>query len=359
MNLPIRPASTDTSTHSRSPQDLISTVARATARYPFKRWGFGESIAMEALVAAGGEAGTMAAGLIENWARDHQPLVNDPLAHVAPGVPLLQLVERGGDELDPLLHCAHELAMVLSVSKTGHHGAQIHRPDLEGWEHEVWVDCMHLDGPFLSLLARLTGDERYASLAANILLGHAHVLQDERSGLFSHGFNDAIGQPNGVHWGRGQGWALLGLVDTAAYLPDQHPVQDEIRQRCHALVAGLAATEAEPGAWHTVVDEAETYLESSVGAFVALGVGRGIEAHLLHLSRSALADRAWNATVERITNDGVLQDVSDATPVGDDAAHYAARPRGSFPWGQGPALLAAIERLRKHDSVREANHDPG
>jgi len=214
---------------------------------------------------------------------------------------------------------------------------------------------MHLDGPFLSLLAHLIDDERYADLAANILLSHAHVLQNEHSGLFSHGFNDATGQTNGVHWGRGQGWALLGLVDTAAHLPDQHPSQDEIRQRFAALVEGLAATEVNPGAWHTVVDAPETYLESSVGAFVALGVGRGIATNLLPWSWSALADRAWNATEECISTDGVLQGVSDATPVGPNAAHYGARSRSSFPWGQGPALLAASERLRKRGPVSEAN----
>lgn len=357
MSPSIPSASENAPTISRGLPDLIAAMARATARYPFKRWGFGESIAMEALINAGGEPGQMAAGLVREWAIHHEPLADDPLAHVAPGVPLLQLVERDADERGPLLDCARELATVLSGSAIGHHGAQIHRPDLTGWEHEVWVDCMHLDGPFLSLLARLTDDDEYADLAGEILLSHARVLQDEHSGLFSHGFDDAAGRSNGVHWGRGQGWALLGLTDTATNLPDDHPAREEIGQRLTALVQGLAATEAESGTWHTVVDVHDTYLESSVAAFVALGVGRGVEAGLLPASCAALADRAWQATVECIAIDGALQGVSDATPVGPDAAHYGARKRGWFPWGQGPALLAAIERLRKRDAVSEAWHD--
>lgn len=356
MSVPLQSAADASGVVPRGLPDLVTVMANATARYPFKRWGFGESIAIEALIEAGGEPGQMAADLVRDWARDHEPLANDPLAHVAPGVPLLMLAGRDSVQRESLLGCARELAAVFAGSAIGRHGAQIHRPDLDGWEHEVWVDCMHLDGPFLSLLARLTGDDSYADLAGEILLGHARVLQDERSGLFSHGFDDAAGWPNGVHWGRGQGWALLGLIDTAANLPGGHPARDEIAQRLDRLMRGLAATEAETGTWHTVVDAPDTYLESSVGAFVALGAGRGMRVGLLPRTWSALADRSWQATVRRISVDGVLDGVSDATPVGPDAAHYGARGRGGFPWGQGPALLAAVERLHGVDAPREVRH---
>lgn len=325
---------------------VVVAIAHRTAAYPFKRWGFGESIAMEALLAAGGAPGDFAAAIVTGWARDHAPLRGDPSAHVAPGVPLLMLAERGGADRPALLACARELAAVLSGCAVGCHGAQIHRPDLAGWEHEVWVDCMHLDGPFLARLAHLDGEDHHADLAAGILLGHARVLQDDRSGLFSHGFDDATGRPNDVHWGRGQGWALLGLVDTAAELPGRHPARVEIGQRLAALVEGLARSEAEPGAWRTVVDAPETSIEASVGAFVALGVGRGVRHGLIPAAWAALADRGWEATAARIAPDGSLPGVSDATPVGPDAAHYDARPAGVFPWGQGPALLAVVERLR-------------
>jgi len=349
--------------------DLVATMARATMAYPFKRWGFGESIAMEALLAAGGEPGDWAAATIAEWAADHAPFAGDPLAHVAPGVPLLTLHERAGRSpgnptnapfgdtsseitAETLLACAVELAGVFAQSAVGTHGAQIHRPDLVGWQHEVWVDCMHLDGPFLAHLALVTGEARYAELAGEILLGHARILQDERSGLFSHGFNDATGKPNGVHWGRGEGWALLGLIDTARQLPDGDPARVEAIQRLEALVAGLARHEAEPGAWRTVVNAPETVVEASVGAFVALGVGRAARHGLVDPAYTALAERAWATTLAGISPDGLVLDVSDATPVGNDAAHYDARPRGTFPWGQGPTLLAAIDRL-PHSPQRE------
>ncbi len=329
---------------------LIDAMATATASYPFKRWGFGESIAMEALLAAGGQHAAFARGLVMQWVRDHAPLASDPLAHVAPGVPLLAL--RGGDDdREDVLACALELANVLRSSEIGTHGAQIHRPDLPGWEHEVWVDCMHLDAPFLSQLANATGDDTWAQLAVEILLGHARVLQDDATGLFSHGFDDDAGAPNRVHWGRGQGWALLALVDTARNLPPGTPGRDEIVDRLQALVAGLARTEAGSGEWSTVVDVPATSIEASVPAFVALGVGRGLDSGLVDRQYRELFDHAWRTTRASIGDDGMLRGVSDATPVGADASHYDSRRTGVFPWGQGPALLAAIELNEREEKA--------
>ncbi|MHB8620049.1 MAG: glycoside hydrolase family 88 protein [Chloroflexota bacterium] len=313
---------------------LVECVARATARYPFRVWGFGESIAMEGLLAAGGEPGRMASRLIEHWDRSVGSLLENRLAHVAPGVPLVMLFEQTADR--SLLDRALELAHVLDGTASGAHGARIHRPDLPGWQHQVWVDCMHLDGPFLARLARVTGDRSWGALAAELLLSHARVLQDERSGLFFHGFDDSTGRVNSVYWGRGQGWALLGLVDTAS-------PSTELRQRLQALVQELDRT-GEDGRWHTVVDRPDTSLESSVSAFVALGLRRALKRGLVSSPWQILADSSWQAVIRQLSPSGELLEVSDATPVGSDAAHYQARGRGVFPWGQGPALLAILEQ---------------
>jgi unsaturated rhamnogalacturonyl hydrolase len=337
-------------TGKHSPYALIDRVAAVTRRLRFKRWGFGESIAMHALLAAGGEARACAAGLIRAWARTAPGLAGDPLAHVAPGVPLLELYRLTADE--HLVTRAGALAAVLEHAPVGRYGARIHRPDLPGWDREIWVDCMHLDGPFLALLAQLDHDHHWADLGAELLLTHGRVLQDERSGLFAHGFDDATGKSNQVFWGRGQGWALLGLVDTLAALPNGHAAAGEITQRLLALADGLSHTEAEaaPGCWHTVVDAAETYLEPSVGAFVALGVGLAVDRQLLPGSMRELAQRALAATVAGIDASGHLTGVSDATPVGANTEHYGVRKRGVHAWGQGPALLALV-RAADRDSA--------
>ena len=291
----------------RLDQQTLAALIQTTMRYPFRRWGFGEAIAMEALLAADGEGRRFAVEVLRDWADTAVALRDDPLAHITPWIALLDAYAL--DKAASLWRRARELADVLARLRAGQHHARIHRPVLAGWEHTIWVDCMHLDGPFLVRFAREMREATYTDLGAELLISHAEVLQDERSGLFSHGFDDASGQANQIHWGRGQGWALLGLVDTARVLPRKYPGRVEIIQRLDRLIDGLAATEAEPGRWATVVDQSTTDRESSVSAFVALGVGRAIAAGLTSAQQAALGDRAWEATLARITPQGELTGV--------------------------------------------------
>ncbi len=75
----------------------LHMIAAALARLRYKVWGFGESIAMEALLRSGGAPADFAANLIRTWAYEHPPLATNPLSHVAPGVPLLMEADRTGD----------------------------------------------------------------------------------------------------------------------------------------------------------------------------------------------------------------------------------------------------------------------
>ena len=84
---------------------------------PLKVWGFGESIVMHALLAADGAARAYAVDLLRRWATSAAPLADDPLAHVAPGVPLLELYVQTGE--DRLLERALELGSVLEATVTG------------------------------------------------------------------------------------------------------------------------------------------------------------------------------------------------------------------------------------------------
>ena len=133
------------------------------------------------------------------------------------------------------------------------------------------------------------------------------------------------------------------MVDTLHLLPPDQTGTEEIRERLEALIYGLARNEQAAGRWSTVVDRHETYLESSVSAFAALGIERAIRWEMVSAEYSGLVQRALRATLGQLSPHGELLGVSDATPVGADAGHCAARPLGSHPWGQGPALLAAIE----------------
>lgn len=322
-----------------SDRALIGLVAETVMRWNYRMWGFGEAIALRGLLEAGPVLNdpTMQGfvhGLMRGWLG--RGVARSAEDHVGPARELLTLWERTGD--DAFLDAARAMAHLHAGFDKGLTGARCHRPDTPGWRHQIWVDCMDLDGPFLARLAVATGEDRYFDQAADELLGYARVLQDDGGGLFRHGHERHSGR-NGAYWARGNGWALMGLADALEILPAAHPATIELRQRLASLVTALAAHQDEEGLWHTIVGDPSSYLETTLAAMIACSVPGAIQAGILDPCHDELARRARVAMLGHVDAQGHLALVSDATPVGE--AHiYASRPFGIFPWGQGPLLLA-------------------
>lgn len=311
-------------------------------RWNYRIWGFGEAISLRGLLRAGDLLGDAAPfgfvhGILRSWLGRGVARSNED--HVGAGRELLELHRRTGDA--QFLEAARRLATLNAGFPKGPHGARYHRGDTPGWRWQMWVDCMDVDGPFLAALAQATGESGYFDQAVEELLGYARTLQGAR-GLLFHGFERDCGQ-NGELWARGQGWALMGLVDTLSVLPREHPGWRELHQRLVALVDALAATQDESGLWHTVVDHPDTYLESTLAAMTAYALREGFTHQLLDAgAHGPIEARARAAMHREIAPDGALRRVSDATPIGA-LANYATRPFGVFPWGQGPLLLALCQ----------------
>jgi unsaturated rhamnogalacturonyl hydrolase len=302
---------------------LLALVGERTMSVPFRIWGFGEGPALAGLLACtdilhDSRYEQAVVALVEPYLRREQL----PEDHVAPAELLVALADRRRD--DRYLSAAGRWAeLVLRAPRPAAGQPQVYRPDLFGLGNLAWVDTMYSHGPGLAACG-------YPDEALTVMAESCRFLQDD-SGLFAHGYDVASRRSNGVHWGRGCGWALLGIVQLSAYLQDAG-----LTAACSALLAALAGCE-EDGRWHTVVDDPSTPLENSVSAFVAAGIWQGIRRGVVDREYTELAARARAAAVAS-TVDGYLP-VSEATPVGNRDL-YASRRVGRFPWGQGPLLLA-------------------
>jgi rhamnogalacturonyl hydrolase YesR len=307
---------------------LLADVARRTSRTEPVIWGFGVGPALVGMVRAGIALGD--AQLIDHVATLIRPSLDappSPTDHLISVEALLEL-QTARPDIDVRDAIDRFADAVVSAARPVAGEPPVHRPDLMPLARTLWVDCMHTDGP--GLLAAGRHDEAVAALTEV-----SEVLQDE-SGLYSHSYDIAAGVPNGVHWGRGQGWALHGLV--------LGPASAELDRRLGNLLEALARTEAD-GRWHTIVDDAAAPVESSVSAIVASGILLGHGAGRIDDAWLPLGRRALGAAIRDLDPEGGLP-VSEATPAGPPAG-YLTRRIGVYPWGQGPLLLALLEERNR------------
>ncbi|WBB69391.1 glycoside hydrolase family 88 protein [Micromonospora sp. WMMD812] len=306
---------------------LVAAVADATAATAPRIWGFGVGGTLTALLRAGDalHRPDLTQRVIDLVAPS-LTAPPDPTDHLIAVEALLPLAARRPD-LDVTDACRRWLAAVRHARPAHPGGPRLHRPDLPPWSSTVWVDCMHTDGPGLAALGHPDEAVAYAT-------EYAAALQLP-SGLFQHGYDAEAERGNGVAWGRGQAWALIGLTETLVHAPD-----DGLARRLTRLVDALAAHERD-GEWSTVVDDPDAPVEASTSAYLAWVVPHAIDAGLVDPAHRAMADRAWHATLRRL--DAAALTVSEATPVGA-ANDYHHRALGVFPWGQAPVLHAVLDR---------------
>jgi len=320
-------------------QELITRVAARTMRWPFRMWNFGEAIALRGLLAAYEATGDREPlGYVKALLRSYigRGVAKGFDEHVAPGAELLQLYQLTGEE--EFLCAARQLAAFFASLPKNVEGARMHRPDLPGWCRQIWVDCMDVEPPFLAVLSSVTGEPVYREWAVQEICEYARLLQDPETGLFYHGYEEGCGH-NGQLWARGNGWALMGLVETLKLLPRDHDRYAELLARFKTLASGLARYQRETGFWNVVVPDSSTSVESTLAVMVAYSLRAAFAAGILDETRyGAMERRARAAVMGAINDDGALDLVTEATPVGEWSM-YASRPFGVFPWGQGPLLL--------------------
>ncbi|MEJ0087216.1 MAG: glycoside hydrolase family 88 protein [Pseudomonadota bacterium] len=319
----------------------ISRIADRTLQWPFRKWAFGEAIALEGLLEAAvvtGQAGyreqveALCRSTLERAAGTAEDLL-------APGAVLLELHSLTGDarwlEAARALVSAHE-----KLPRTSHGALQVraHQP---GWAWQIWVDSMDLVGPLYARFAAASGESSWLHRAVELMLGYANHLQ-RPDGLFMHGY-DMYAGANGHAWARGQGWALLGMADVLKVCSSLSAMDIEgaaqLRERSLRLVNALVSTQRPSGLWSTVIDAAETYEETTLAAMFVRATNQLEQAGVSLPSRIGTARASAVAAVRRhVDADGSLGLVSSATPVGQ-LSTYATRPFGVYPWGQGALLL--------------------
>lgn len=218
---------------------------------------------------------------------------------------------------------------------------------------EVWVDITYFSAPAMARLGRLTGDAAMVERALDQLLVHWRHLLDESSGLMWHvAYPDRQGHSPCL-WARGNSWFSIAAAEVMAEVR-QAELADRLESKVSTVAEALgrqlgAVIELQDagGLWHTVIDRADSYLESSASAGFALGLGRALRQRLGGIDRARAAQahaRALRAVCARIDSAGSFTGVSQQTPPGD-FDFYQSIEVGTAPFGTGVGLMALAEAL--------------
>ena len=192
----------------------------------------------------------------------------------------------------------------------------------------------------------LTGDASYIDMLADFLLD-AGIQQD--NGLFLHS------RTGPFHWGRGNGFAALGLAETLTYMPADHPKRGRIEDMAVRQMAALRERQEASGMVRQVVDFIGSYQELTATCMVGYGLARGLRLGWLDGSFRETAELAWRGVSERIDDRGNIIDACAGTGNGLTLRHYLDREAlTGFDDRSGSMALwfaAEIERLRRESPV--------
>jgi unsaturated rhamnogalacturonyl hydrolase len=361
---------------------LAAQAADLLMTYPWKVWFWGDSIGLEGLLDATeltGDAkyGGFVYGLFKAWIAREQ--FRSEFDYTAPGVALLRVFEKTQDEA--LLDAAKRHATYMAGFRKTESGAAVRyenaafelppelpadHPDFESWQEFaervrdggpcIFVDSMHFDAPFFAALYRVTGDDAYRQLALDNALSQIELLYDPNDGVFHHFWIEQPRTRNGIAWGRGNGWGLLGLVDTLTHLPADDAGALEVREVLKKVLGHMVRLQDAGGGWHTVLNDKRSYIETSVAAFMISAMSRAILHSWVELEvYGPVVESAMSFLLEHVRPDGLLDGVSYETFPSMRVEHYRRMPRGGVvPWGQGPLLAALGWYARLRSSTERA-----
>lgn len=359
-------------------RDLLRRVTDDLMTLPYEAWNFGDSVAFEGLLAAGEALDDPAPlafvrGFARAWATRVPPFRR--LDCTAAGLAMVEVVRRTGDDIlrERLVQLAEYLVarpLIGPLFATWEHsplmepfGPDRLPPDeaalLADPPPGAFIDCLHFDPPFLTALGRTAGRPDLVAAGVGQALGYVEVLQ-AADGSFDHFVLEGDDRTYGPLWGRGQGWALLGLLDVLAEIGPDHPDAPALGAATRRGIAAMLRTQRPDGHWDAVIGDAASDVETSAAAFMAAAFRRAVRLGVVTdaaedgVSRAAVeaaAARAHAAMLAATAPDGALGGVSVAVMACTTASHYAHVSRGHHvPWGQGPLALALVEGLRTEDA---------
>ena len=163
----------------------------------------------------------------------------------------------------------------------------------------MWTDDTYMCLPLMARLGGLTGDESWYDDILTQVRGFCDRLYMDDKNLFSHIFFVEENKANRVPWCRGNGWVLLALSEVLLNIPETYHGYDEILGVYKKFAKGvLSFRDKELGFWHQVIDNPESFIETSGSAMFITALARGISKGWISAEHKNDVSEAWDSLCE-------------------------------------------------------------
>lgn len=212
-------------------------------------------------------------------------------------------------------------------------------------EQEIWDDTLFMTVLFLANMGRILGKQEYIDEAEYQFLLHVKYLADKKTGLWFHGWT--FKENNNfaaAFWGRGNCWITAAIPEFLAMVKCAPSVKRFLLEAWQRQVEALMQYQESNGMWHTLIDDADSYVEASATCGFAYGILKGVS---MGYGPKEWADKALTALdpiLEATDEEGVVHQVSYGTPMGRESKDFykniALQP---MPYGQALAMMFFME----------------
>ena len=178
------------------------------------------------------------------------------------------------------------------------------------------TEDMFMLGSMMGRSYALTQEEQYLDRLTNFLV---EMGTQQISGLYWHD------RETPFYWGRGNGFAVLGLAETLTYLPQSHPLHTDILLMYQKLVNGLLKYQDLSGCYHQVITLPGSYQELTSTSMIGYGIARGLKLGVLDQSYLPTLASLWNGVRARVTETGDVVDGCTGTGALETEHDYIVR----------------------------------
>ena len=237
-----------------------------------------------------------------------------------------------------------------SMPKTEEGGFQ-HLVKERNNDGELWDDTLFMAGLFMAAAGRIFNRAEWQEQAQYQFLCHVRFLGDVKTGLFFHGWT-FIGRHNfaSALWARGNSWLTIAIPELFRILKPEPVTARYLKNVFQTQVEALIKLQREDGMFHTLLDDPNSPIEASATAGFGYGLLAGCREGLISIGEyHDMIERCLAAVHCRINQHGILEEVSDGTPMGHTLDFYRQIGNTPAPYGQALASLFLSEYRAMND----------